>query len=210
MKKMFLTSGLLVVLTAPAMAETKWFVGANVGYADAVFSDELDDQIDEDIWKDKSGTISMALNGGMRFGGHDKIYNGGIGATLAYMPGIGNLSDGVANPYYMTADMDFTALYVSYDNYIRLSGDAVCRTDFMFSLGLGHGWVKESLKVRELGQASMDDHGLITVLKIGFGGETIYGGLGWNVMANIIVPNADDDADFQGSFGIDFGLRYTF
>ena len=37
MKKMFLTTGLLSVLTMPALADVKWFIGGGLGYALSVF-----------------------------------------------------------------------------------------------------------------------------------------------------------------------------
>ncbi len=210
MKKIFLTTGLLSVLTAPAMAEVKWFVGAGLGYAEPVFSDIVEDQIDDDFWDDESGTMSMSLTGGMRFGDREKIYNGGVSATLAYMPKLGQLSDGNQNPYYMDAELDFSTLYISYDNYIRISDDAKYRTDFIISVGLGYGWIEESLKVPGYGTETYDDDGMLAVLKFGFGGETVVTGLGWTVTASFIGLNADSDADLQGNFSLDFGIKYTF
>lgn len=210
MKKLFLTSALLSVMAMPALAETKWFVGANVGYAEPVFSDVVDDQIDNDFWKDESGTVALSMTAGMRFGEHDKIYNGGVSATLSYMPDLGQLKDGDASPLYMDAELDFTTLYLSYDNYIKLSGDSKYRTDFIASVGLGYGWLEESLSIKGYGNETFDDDAMVLVLKFGFGGETKFSGLGWNVMLNMTVPNAEDDADLQGSYGIDFGVRYTF
>ena len=210
MKKLFLTTGLLSVLAMPAFAETKWFVGGSLGYAEPVFSDELEDDIDDDFWDDESGNIAMSLTGGMRFGDYNKIYNGGVSATLSYMPELGKISDGDANPLYMHSEADFTALYISYDNYIRISGDSKCRTDFIASIGLGHGWVKERLKITGYGSESFDDNGMLAVLKIGFGGDFVWTGWGWTATMNFIGLNADDDADLQGSYGFDLGVKYTF
>jgi len=209
MKKLIFATGLLPVLMAPAAADVKWFVGGGLGYVEPVFSDLIDDEIDEDIWKDDSGTLSVHINGGMRFGAHDKIYNGGVSATLSYMPDLAQLRDGAANPYEMNAELDFTTLYVSYDNYIRISGDSKYRTDFIASIGLGYGWISETLTSGALG-LSYDDDAMVAALKVGFGGETIVDGLGWIITANITVPNAKDDADLQASYGMDFGIRYTF
>ena len=46
MRKLFLATGLLSVLSMPAMADVKWFVGGGMGYAAPVFSDDVDDLID--------------------------------------------------------------------------------------------------------------------------------------------------------------------
>ena len=220
MKKLFLTTGLLSVLTMPAMAETKLFLGANVGFAGPVFSDDVDDSIDDDIFKSDSGTGTMSGVFGLRFGEHSSVYNGGVSATLSYMPQVGHITDGpncvledsYGNFYRVDMDgkIDLTTLYFTYDNYIRLSGDEGRRFDLVISLGLGHSWVKESVTISGYGRETMSDNGAAGVLKFGFAGETTIDGLGWNMSLNFIGLNADDDFDLQGAYGIDFGLRYTF
>lgn len=210
MKRIFLVTTAVALFTAPVLAETKWFVGANLGYAEPILSDELDDQIDDKLWDDDSGTLAVSLTGGMRFGEFDKIYNGGVSVTLSYMPDLMRLSDGDMNPYYMDAELDFTTLYISYDNYIRLSGDFKYRTDFIASVGLGVGWLDETLDVNGYGRESYSDEGMLLVLKFGFDGETKFQGLGWNATMNIMMLNAKDDADLQGNVGFNVGLTYTF
>ena len=211
MKKLVLMTGILSVLSAPAMAAPKWYIGANIGYAAPVLSDDLEDLIDDDFFANDSGTLLTSLTGGMRFGQHDKIYNGGVSLTLSYMPKILDLTDGDTNPYYMDVNGDLTALYASYNNYIRISGESKCRTDFIISLGFGHAWLKETLNIEDgYYRESISDNGMMAALKIGFGGETVFDGLGWNLMVNFIGLNAKDDADIQGAYSFDFGLTYTF
>lgn len=209
MKKIFLTTSLLSILSMPAMAEVKWFVGGGLGYATPVLSDTLDDLIDEDYLKDDSGTFSFNLMGGMRFGEHDKIYNGGVSANYSYMPDLVRVQDGYHSPYYIDGTLDFSTLYISYDNYIRLSGDFENRTDFVASVGLGMGWISESVTSGGY-TASLEDEGLIFVLKFGFVTETKIEGLGLYANMNIVGLNAEDEADLQGSVGFDFGVKYTF
>ena len=209
MKKIFLTTSLLSVLTMPALADVKWFVGGGLGYASPVFSDLIDDAIDADYFNDDSGALTFHLMGGMRFGEHDKIYNGGVSANYVYMSDLGHLTDGHNNEYVMDATLDFSTWYISYDNYVRVSGDCQYRTDFIASIGLGLGWMNESL-VSGSYHEEYEDDGMLVALKFGFGGETKIEGLGWHAMLNIISLNADDDADLQGSIGFDVGVKYTF
>ena len=209
MKKIFVTTSLLSILSMPAMAEVKWFVGGGLGYATPVLSDTLDELIDEDYLKDDSGTLSFNLMGGMRFGERDKIYNGGVSATYSYMADLAQVKDGYYSPYYIDGALDFSTLYISYDNYIRLSGDSEYRTDFVASVGLGMGWISESVTSGGY-TASLEDDGLIFVLKFGFITETTVEGLGLYANMNIVGLNAEDEADLQGSVGFDFGVKYTF
>ncbi len=209
MKKLFLTTGLLAVFSVPAFAEIKWSIGGGVGYATPIFSDIIDDLIDEDFAEDKSGTLSFNITGGMRFGERDKIYNGGVSATYSYMSDLGHLKDGYNNPYYMDATLDFSSFYLTYDNYIRLSGDAERRIDLVASLGFGMGWINESITSGTY-QETYEDDGMLLVMKLGIAGETSTEGLGWYAGWNFISLNAEDDADLQGSIGFDLGVKYTF
>lgn len=209
MKKLFLTTGLLTVLSMPAMAEVKWFVGAGLGYAAPVFSDIVDDLIDEHFYEDNSGAITFNLTGGMRFGEVEEIYNGGISANYSYMPDLGKLKEDYNNPYYVDASLDFSTFYITYDNYIRLSGDSEYRTDFVASIGLGMGWIAEDLKSGSYYE-TFDDDALAFVMKFGFTGETKFEGLGWNANLTIVSLNTEDDADLQASVGFDVGVKYTF
>lgn len=209
MKKIILTTGLLSVLTAPAFAQVKWFVGGGLGYAAPVFSDIVDDLVDEHYLEDESGTLAFNLMGGMRFGDHDKIYNGGVSAHYSYMADLGHMTDDYNNPYYMDATLDFSTFYFSYDNYIRVSGDSEYRTDFIASIGLGMGWMSENLTSGGYYEEYEDD-GMLVSLKFGFGGETKVEGLGWKAALNYIFLNAEEDADLQGSVGFDIGVSYTF
>ena len=209
MKKIFLTTGLLSILSVPAMADVNWFVGGGLGYALPVYSDDVYDLIDDHFYEDNSGTISFNVMGGMRFGEQEKIYNGGISATYSYMLDLGMLKEDYNNPYYVDGTLDFSTLYITYDNYIRVSGDSQYRTDFVASLGLGMGWMSEELRSGSYYEKYEDD-GLLLVMKFGFTGETIVEGLGWNAGLSIIALNAEDDADLQGSVSFDFGVTYTF
>lgn len=215
MKKLFLTTGLLSILTMPAMADLKWFVGANIGYAGPTFSDDINDSIDDDTFEDDSGGVVLSVSGGMRFGAREHIYNGGVTTTLSYMPTLGDIVNG--SDWYdnstFEGTMDLTTLYFSYDNYIRLSGDSEHRSDFVISVGFGHAWVSETAKLTEYyytDEESVSDDGAMGVLKLGLVSETSINGLGWNVMLTLIGLNASDKADLQGAYSIDFGLRYTF
>ncbi|MBQ8686772.1 MAG: hypothetical protein IJ517_03355 [Alphaproteobacteria bacterium] len=209
MKKLFLTTGLLSILSVPAMAEVKWFVGGGLGYETPVFSDLVDDLIDDHFYKDNSGALSFNLTGGMRFGEYNKIYNGGFSATFSYMSDLGKLKEDYNNPYYMDVTLDFSTFYFTYDNYIRVSGDSKYRTDFVASIGLGMGWMSEDLQSGSYYE-SFEDDGMLFVMKFGFVGESKFDGFSWYADLNFISLNADDDADLQGSLGFDVGVKYTF
>lgn len=210
MKKIVMMTSMFAVLGTSAIAETRWFVGGDLGYASPVMSDTLEDLVDEDFLKENNGSVSVSLMGGMRFGDVDKVYNGGVSVKLSYMPDIISVKDGGELPYYLDGELDFTTLYVSYDNYVRLSGDEKYRTDLVASIGLGYGWIEETVHVDGYVPVSLDDDGMLVSFRLGVEKETVVEGLSLQAGFNVIALNADDDADLQGSFGFDFGVKYTF
>ncbi len=210
MKKIVMMTSMFAVLGTSAIAETRWFVGGDSGYASPVMSDTLEDLVDEDFLKENNGSVSVSLIGGMRFGDVDKVYNGGVSVKLSYMPDIISVKDGSELPYYLDGELDFTTLYVSYDNYVRLSGDEKYRTDLVASIGLGYGWIEETVHVDGYVPVSLDDDGMLVSFRLGVEKETVVEGLSLQAGFNVIALNADDDADLQGSFGFDFGVKYTF
>lgn len=210
MKKIVMMTSMFAVLGTSAIAETRWFVGGDLGYASPVMSDTLEDLVDEDFLKENNGSVSVSLIGGMRFGDVDKVYNGGVSVKLSYMPDIISVKDGSELPYYLDGELDFTTLYVSYDNYVRLSGDEKYRTDLVASIGLGYGWIEETVHVDGYVPVSLDDDGMLVSFRLGVEKETVVEGLSLQAGFNVIALNADDDADLQGSFGFDFGVKYTF
>lgn len=210
MKKIVMMTSMFAVLGTSAIAETRWFVGGDLGYESPVMSDTLEDLVDEDFLKENNGSVSVSLIGGMRFGDVDKVYNGGVSVKLSYMPDIISVKDGSELPYYLDGELDFTTLYVSYDNYVRLSGDEKYRTDLVASIGLGYGWIEETVHVDGYVPVSLDDDGMLVSFRLGVEKETVVEGLSLQAGFNVIALNADDDADLQGSFGFDFGVKYTF
>ena len=209
MKKLLMLPVLLTAVSVPAMADVKWFVGGGLGYAEPAFSDAVNDLIDDHVFKDESGTLNFSLMGGMRFGEQKKIYNGGVSANYSYMSDLGHLKEDYNSAYYIDATLDFSTMYFAYDNYIRVSGDAKYRTDFVASFGLGMGWIKEDLVSGSYFE-SYEDDGLVFVMKFGFTGETVVEGLGWYASMNLVIPNTDEDHDFQGAGSFDVGVKYTF
>ncbi len=222
--KKIVTIGVLSILTAPAMAQTKWFVDGGVGYTRPVLANWLEGFIDEYAAQDNRNMLAFEFGSGVRFYNKDKIFNWGTGLYLSHKLHLGNISGGGLfyedgydfSTFYMEASMDVTTLYWVYDNYLRVS-DNERRVDFVASLGFGTSWFqwkgKQELNERNYtDEISLFETGryALFVLKFGIEGETGVDGLWMNLLFNIDAPIVSDDDSWQRSFGVSYGMKYLF
>ena len=118
---------------------------------------------------------------------------------------LGKLENDYKNPVHMDDVFDFSSLYITYDNYIRVSGESQYRTDFVASFGFGMGWMSEDLNNKKY-----KDETLAFVMKLGFTGETVVEGLGWDAGLSIFALDVEDNEKLQGAVSFDIGVKYTF
>jgi len=225
MKKILAGGGIaLAILTsAPCSAETgdswtKFFVGADIGYAIPSYGRDIEDDISDGYLSDKSFVWVPTAKVGLKFGHNDSIYNGGITVSYAKYSGI-KLEEGWAikgSGADVLAKMDASVFHVTYDNYLRVYDEGGRRTDIVIGLGFGRGSVKESIKMIGTPGGIYDfdesetDSGSLGVFKIGLVGDTAVKGLGYSIFLTSVANSNDKKDDLQGLVSFDFGLRYTF
>ena len=223
MKKILTGAGtvvLAILTSAPCSAETgdswtKFFVGADIGYAIPAYGRDVEDFVSDGTLSDKSFVWVPTVKAGLKFGHNDSIYNGGITASYAKYSGIRFEEgwDAKRSGYDITVKMDASVLHVTYDNYLRVYDEGGKRTDIVIGLGFGRGSVKESMKITLFGYGvdeSDTDSGSVSVFKIGLVGDTAAKGLAYSIFLTSVATSNDKNDDLQGLVSFDFGLRYTF
>ena len=134
--KIVLTSitALLVSVAGANALEYRPFVGASMGIQGAIYSSDAKDierAANIDFPKD---FFAFGVVTGVRAGEYEDIYNGGITLTATK-----TTYSKVQQKYVDTraACADLFDISVSYDNYIRVSGDKANRIDFVLGAGMG-------------------------------------------------------------------------
>ena len=130
-----LTSMAALLVTTTANATTiKPFVGATLGIQGAVYSDDAKDKSRAEHFDLPEDFIAFGLEGGMRFGEYNKIYNGGV-TLAAKISTRGKVEDKFSDA--TLTRVNYSEIYGTYDNYIRLSGDKMKRIDLVLGIGGG-------------------------------------------------------------------------
>ena len=129
---LFLTSttAVLLSLTGVNAVEFNPFIGANMGIAGINYSNEAEN-VDADL---PSDFFVFGIEGGVRFGDYNKIYNGGVTLNIDMTD-----KEKIREKFSDTklANIKTFAMSATYDNYLRLSGDKTSRIDLVLGAGLG-------------------------------------------------------------------------
>ena len=130
-----LTSMAALLVTTAANATTiKPFVGAAFGIQGPVYSDDAKDESKAGYFDLPEDFIAFGLEGGVRFGEYNEIYNGGV-TLAAKLSTRGKVEDKFTDD--TLARINYSEIYGTYDNYIRLSGDKIKRIDLVLGVGAG-------------------------------------------------------------------------
>lgn len=125
------TTALVASVSGANAMEYRPFVGVAMGIRGIIYDDAIEDSAVYYLPKD---FVTFGIEGGMRFGSYDKIYNGGLSINIDTSDNE-NVSDKFSDQTY--AKIKTTALTATYDNFIRISGDKAKRIDLVLGAGLG-------------------------------------------------------------------------
>ena len=136
MKSKLLLAG-AIVLTSVSGAnalEYRPFVGLTVGMQSNVYSDYAKDIERIGPFDLPSDFFAFGVESGVRFGAYKDIYNGGLTVSATkttYSEVQQKYSDD------RVASLDMFNISMTYDNYIRISGDKTSRIDLVLGAGAG-------------------------------------------------------------------------
>ncbi len=127
-------AALLVSVAGANALEYRPFVGVSMGVQGAIYSSDAKDIERASAIDFPTDFFAFGMETGVRAGGYKDIYNGGI--TLSATK---STYSKVQKKYVDTraASADLFDVSVSYDNYIRISGDKANRIDLVLGAGLG-------------------------------------------------------------------------
>ena len=222
MKKIILTSICAFGLVGTAWAETaptselpiKVFAGANVAMTMPMWSNDLNDIMDQINTELPGLNLGLGAEAGIKFGATDKIYNFGLSIAYDYM------FDSAANigyPYNQLVSeisTGFSAIGIYFDNYIRFADNAGKRSDLVLGIGYTNGTERIQITTTQLGYTyelstiDSDDSGSLVGLKIGYL-QQITSNLDFSAMLRIFIPTVSE-GDLDSIFNVSAGIRYNF
>ena len=127
-------SALLVSVAGANAFEYRPFVGVSMGIQGAAYSDDGEDLERVAAIDLPTDFFAFGIETGVRAGAYDDIYNGGI--TLSATK---TTYSKVQQKYVedKAGDEDLLNISMTYDNYIRISGDKESRIDLVLGAGFG-------------------------------------------------------------------------
>ena len=198
MKKIFMTMPCLALaLTgfSANAADIKPFVGGNLAINGVSYSDDLDDLCDELGIELPESFMGLGLEAGIKFAA-DRIYNAALTFSYDYVFDETIESD---ESYWYRPEIGFSSISVTYDNYLRVSGNAEYRQDIVLGGGLANA------TERVAGEKSDE---IRIVFKIGYNRQiSEFADLYFN--GRCFIPT-DSDSEVDAFFNANMGVRFVF
>ena len=222
MKKAILTGICALGLVGTAWAGTapaselpiKVFVGANLAMTMPVWSNDVNDVMDQISTELPGLNLGLGAEAGIKFGAADKIYNFGVSVAYDYM--FDSAAD-IGYPYdQLVSEIStgFSAISIYFDNYIRFADNAGKRSDLVLGIGYTNGTERMQMTPEQLGYAyglntiDVDDTGSFVGLKIGYL-QQITSNLDFSAMLRVLIPTGNG-GDVDSIFNLSAGIRYNF
>ncbi len=216
MKKIFLTTAGLSLLSLPAMAvKPEFFIGGNFSGTTLSYTEEAEEIMEELVYSVPDYFHTLGVEAGVKVSlADDEEFS--IGWTLAYDYAFDQ--DGVVrypyNELYSDASIGFSSISATTDLYYNLKMPDKDTGFLMF--GIGYASVTERIDLTATSLAisnglysvSEDTREDAMVFKIGFGGNLAKTNLSFLTTLRYFMPT--DNTDIDGAFLWNLGIRYTF
>ena len=208
---MLATSVLGSASYAQSFDPARVFVGATMGFQGIKYSGEFKDGATLSAIDLPDDFFTFGIEGGVRIGAHDKIYNNGFTVSVDKTG-----HDGVETKFTSTriAKMDSLNLSATFDNYLRLSGDKARRIDLVLGVGTGamlmHTKYEHAGTMATFGETpdNQSDWSTIAAFKVGMDFELTQS-VTLSAMARMFVPlRPHYDVDMAYVFG--GAVKYMF
>jgi hypothetical protein len=214
MKKIIVIGAVSILAVNSAMSmEVRPFIGGNLSINGVVWDNELRKEAKANIGKLPEAFIGFGLEAGARFA-TTNIYNAGITLAYDYMfDSETDINDDMKD-YISSFDIGFSAISITFDNYIRVSGKKEHRRDIVIGLGVASATERVHLDPTSQGEnlgleeEKSDDDGTRVVFKVGYNHQ-IARNADWYVNGRAFVPTSSDD-EVDAFFNLSTGLRFVF
>lgn len=216
MKKLFIISSCVVLgLTnfSAYAVDVKPFAGGNVSISGVAYSDDAKDGADYLGVDLPEAFFGLGFEAGLKFQ-TEKIYSAGVAFAYDYAFDSEADIDAYIDDYISSVKMGFSAWTLTFDNYLRVSGNAQHRQDVVLGIGLGNATERVKIDATYLGKTygledvDESDDDTVVVFKVGYN-YNISEHVDWFVNGRLFVPT-NSDSDVDALFNMSAGLRFLF
>jgi len=217
MKKLMLTLPVIVILSVnTSFADTtplKIFVGANAAYNTVTWGKpvrDIEKLLDTDF---AEANLGLGIEAGIKYA-PDEIYNLGFTFNYDYMFDSSAVISDAAEPFLSEIETGFSAIGLSFDNYIRFANDNNKRSDLVFGIGLARVTERGELTPTTLGYVNglnhtkFSDDGSALMFKVAYNQEMTEN---IDLVFAIRIFGMDGKkGDIESIVNISAGVRYNF
>ena len=206
MKKIIIPA-LCAFCITPAIADdtiVRPYIGANINADFISYSAEMDEVMDYVGLHFSDSYFGIGLEGGVKFGSTNNIWNGGLAVAYDYAF---DTSASVTNSYIKNAESGFSAWNIGFDNYIRVDNKDNKRTDLIFGIGIGKGTERSYWSVPDVITVDEKESTTMFVLKFGTNiqlNETV----DWYTTLRDFIPSKDEI--IKNVISIQTGIKLNF
>jgi len=194
--------------------DIKPFVGGNLAINGVAYSDDTE-EVTDDLGIDlPDAFFGLGFEAGVKFA-TDNLYNAAITFAYDYAFSADADIDSYAEDYVSSSEIGFSALSVTFDNYLRVSGNAKHRQDIVLGVGLANATERAKIDFTPLAKTTYglsdmegDDDGTALVLKVGYNYQ-ISDQADWYLNGRWFIPT-NSDSDVDALFNASAGIRLVF
>ena len=193
--------------------DIKPFVGGNLAINGVAYSDDTEDAMDYAGIDLPDAFFGLGFEAGVKFA-TDNLYNAAITFAYDYAFNSDADIDRATKDYISSLETGVSAYSFTFDNYLRVSGDAKHRQDIVLGVGLGNATERVKMNTTLLGQTNGlydiddDDDGTVVVLKVGYNYK-ISDHADWYINGRWFIPT-NSDSDVDALFNASAGVRILF
>lgn len=189
--------------------DIKPFIGGNLSINGVAYSDDCKDATDSIGVDLPTSFWGIGAEAGVKFE-MERIYNAALVFSYDYaFNKEAEMNTGISD--YVSAKIGFSALSMTFDNYLRVSGNDDHRQDIILGIGMARATERVDIKFTSymgLDDINEKDDGNAVVFKIGYNYK-ITNHVDWYLNGRWFVPT-NSDSDIGALFNANAGIRFLF
>lgn len=205
---------ILETVPEDSAADFKVFIGGNIALSGVAYSHDAKTATEDIGVKLPESFFGGGIEVGIKFPQIERVHIAGL--TFAYDYAFDSEADiePFAEDYISCINTGFSAWSITFDNYLRVSGDAKHRQDIVLGVGLGRATERVEMQVTYLGTTyglydiDETDNGRAVIFKVGYN-YNISEHADWFLNGRFFVPSKYE-TDVDVLFNMSAGLRYIF
>lgn len=211
-KSMIIGMVSLLTISNVNALEVRPFIGGNLSVSGVTWTEESKNTMKDYEWELPVAFAGAGFEAGARFK-TDHIYSAAITFAYDYLFNSKFSIDEISHQYIDKIEAGFSAVSITFDNYLRVSGNAKHQQNLVLGVGAAYATERGTITVTEYGEenglsdSKFSDSVPAFVAKLGYNFQLVEN-TDLFVNGRVFIPDHNDDVDAM--FNASVGLRFVF